>query len=161
MSDRGQTLHDFAIGMTIFLLVLGYVFAFVPSLFAPFAPATDSSAVRADRTADTLALDVLAAREPGPGEANQSVAGTLDPACTDDFFDDGAVSQPPCPVSASSVAELVGVPDRTGINVTLERNGTVRRTVGPAPSVAVDRVLRAVRIVSLDGRDHRLVVRLW
>ncbi|MEF8789569.1 MAG: hypothetical protein V5A61_05540 [Haloarculaceae archaeon] len=161
---RGQTLHDFAIGMTVFLLVLGYVFAFVPGLFSPFSPETDSTAIRVDRTADFLAGDLL---------VEDGVAGSLNETCTRHFFDGSSPAG--CdrlsrPVDEAYVRELAALTPRTHVNVTMVRNGSVARdpdpsgdrlAVGPDPASAGERVIRAVRIVSFDGRDYELVVRLW
>ncbi len=48
--DRGQTVQDFAIGASVFLLTIAFVFAFIPTLFTPFedsiAPGLDSQASR-------------------------------------------------------------------------------------------------------------------
>lgn len=161
MSDatdtRGQTLHDFAIGMAVFLLVLGYVFAFVPSLFAPFTPETDSTAIRVDRTADTLTRDVLV--------ENDSRAGVLNETCTEDFFNDTIA---PCGFN-SDIHEIVALPSETNVNVTMMRDGTIANhpetgttlTRGPSIEGAGGRVIRAVRVVTLDGLDFQFVVRIW
>jgi len=48
--DRGQTVQDFAIGASVFLLTIAFVFAFIPTLFTPFedniAPGLESQASR-------------------------------------------------------------------------------------------------------------------
>lgn len=154
--DRGQTLHDFAIGMVIFLLVLGYVFAFVPGVFAPLSPDVDSTAIRVDRTADFLTADLLA--EDGAGLV-------LNETCTEHFFD--GTSPADCdrlkqPVDEEYIRELAALPARTGINVTMLRgDGAATYAVGRSPADVDDRVIRAVRVVTFDGRDYRYVVRLW
>lgn len=161
---RGQTLHDFAIGMAVFLLVLGYVFAFVPSLFAPFTPETDSTAIRVDRTADTLTRDVLV--------ENDSELGVLNVTCTTYFFNG---SQPngcarlSTPVDQTYAHELTGLPPSTTINVTMVRTGSIATYQGTGDTLAFgptveglgDRVIRAVRIVMFDGKDYQFVVRIW
>lgn len=162
MSDatdaRGQTLHDFAIGMAVFLLVLGYVFAFVPSLFAPFSPDSDSSPVRADRTADLLTRDVLA--------ENASAPGLLNVTCTEDFFND-TIANPSCGFGSVDIQELAALPSRTSVNVSMWRNGAIQNysdtqlARGPSPEDGAPRVIRASRIVLFDGRDYRFVVRIW
>lgn len=167
--ERGQTLHDFAIGMVLFLLVLGYVFAFIPQLFSPFTPATDSSALRVDRTADFLTQDALAERRPNVGDGNRTDGRTLDPVCTEDFFNGSGIEQ--CPTAADNVTRFVGLPEESSVNVTMERNGEIARyngtgsdtrlATGPEPNVDAKQVVRAVRVVSLDGRDYQFVVRLW
>ncbi len=162
---RGQTLHDFAIGMTVFLLVLGYVFAFVPGLLTPFSPETDSTAIRVDRTADFLAEGLL---------VEDGDAGSLNETCTRHFFNGSSpagcdrLSQP---VDEAYARDLSALSSRTQLNVTMVRNGRVARypdpatgdrlAVGPDPASADDRVIRAVRVVSLGGRDYQLVVRMW
>lgn len=165
LDARGQTLHDFAIGMTVFLLVLGYVFAFVPGLFSPFSPETDSTAIRVDRTADFLTGDLL---------AEGGVAGALNETCTAYFFNGS--SPDGCDrlgqsVDESYVRDLAALSSATSVNVTMVRNGSVARypdratgdplAVGPSPQSAGGRVIRAARIVSFDGRDYRFVVRMW
>lgn len=166
-TDRGQTLYDFALGMAIFLLVLGYVFAFVPALFEPFAPTEDSTAVRADRTADTLVEDRLAAVRSQGGDA----AGVLSVPCTRAFFNG---SSPPADCGYATridgqadLRRVAGLPARTSVNVTMRRDGTVqtyrgdRLAAGPPPNLDSRRVVRVVRVVQFDGRDHQFVVRLW
>lgn len=156
--DRGQTLHDFAIGMTIFLLVLGYVFAFIPSMFAPFTPHTSSSPVRADRTADFLTRDLLAENDTAPGVLNVT--------CIEDFFNT-TYNVPDCGFGSKNIPNLTGLPSRTSVNVSMWREGTVRThnntrlARGPSPEGADPRVTRSARIVKFDGRDFRFMVRIW
>lgn len=156
--------------MAIFLLVLGYVFAFVPSLFQPFAPIEDSTPARADRTADTLVRDKLAANASQTGGA-AARTGILSVPCTGAFFD-GSTPPADCRYSAQvsgadDVKRVAGLPDRTNVNVTMRRNGTVgthegdRLAVGPPPNRDSRRVIRVVRIVQFDGRDYQFVVNLW
>jgi len=154
---RGQTLHDFAIGMAVFLLVLGYVFAFVPSLFAPFTPETDSTAIRVDRTADTLTRDVLVEND------SDSAPGVLNATCTEDFFNE-TIS--PCGFN-STIRNITALPSQTNVNVTMVRNGAIAShngtTLARGPSIegAGGRVIRATRVVTLDGHDFQFVVRIW
>lgn len=165
LDARGQTLHDFAIGMTVFLLVLGYVLAFVPGLFSPFSPETDSTAIRVDRTADFLTGDLLAA---------DRAEGPLNETCTAYFFNGSSPDN--CDrlsrsVDESYVRDVASLSSRTRVNVSMRRNGNIARypdpdtgdrlAVGPDPESAGGRVIRADRIVSFDDRDYRFVVRLW
>lgn len=163
-ADRGQTLHDFALGMVVFLLVLGYVFAFVPTLFAPFAPQTDSSPVRADRTADHLTRDVLV--------ENGSTSGPLNVTCTEAFFrlDPANASTPPdgCRFAADAdLDRIAALPAETELNVTMRRGGGIAApngvvlAEGPTPGTSSGRVIDATRIVSFDGKDYRFVVKIW
>ena len=62
--ERAQTAQDFAIGISIFLLVVGAVFAYFPTLFTPYGQAIqgEDTSAQADRVA-TLIVD-------GEGERN-------------------------------------------------------------------------------------------
>lgn len=166
--DRGQTLYDFALGMALFLLLLGYVFAFVPSLFEPFSPIEDSTAIRADRTADTLVHTTLARND---SQSRVAAAGVLSVPCTRTFFN-GSAPPAECHYSTtvsdqSDVRDLTGLPDRTELNVTMQRAGRIqssqgdRLAVGPTPNLDSRRVIRATRIVQFDDTDYQFVVRLW
>ena len=56
--DRGQTPQDFAIGMSIFLLAVVTVLAFIPSIFTPFtAPADAVEGQAAAAFATSLGLE--------------------------------------------------------------------------------------------------------
>lgn len=161
--DRGQTVHDFAIGMVIFLLVLGYVFAFFPGMFEPFSPEVDSTPIQADRTADYLTQDLLV--ENGSEEV-------LNVSCTELFFDVGQATATDCdrltqPGDEAYIRELAALSARTSVNVTMVRTegpatysgGTL--AVGPSVDAVDAQIIRAVRVVTFDGRDYRFVVRLW
>lgn len=159
---RGQTLHDFAIGMTIFLLILGYVFAFVPGLFTPFSPDADATTVRADRTAALLTADALAENDSSPGQLNAT--------CTVAFFDESASVPADCRFADADLWTVTGLPERTGVNVTVRRAGSIASypdddgtalARGPSPDPNAERGVRAVRIVTLDGTDYRFEVRIW
>jgi len=56
--DRGQTPQDFAIGMSIFLLAVLTVLAFVPSIFTPFTAPETAVEGQGDR-ASTVVMDEL------------------------------------------------------------------------------------------------------
>lgn len=181
-SARGQTTLDFAFGVSIFLLSVIFVFAFVPSLFAPFQ--TDQAkSLTANRVADTLAQDVLLSDDPETMEPF-----VLDKACTDRFFaqlnGSATGAQPPdCrfSTSASSVRDVAGVRSvATGLQPTKQVNVTIeqydssgnraivtfgeRYAAGDVPVRPTDSTA-ARRIVSLSdgGTEYRLVlvVRIW
>lgn len=155
--DRGQTLNDFVLGMTLFLLTVGYVLAFMPSLIAPYVPAEDGSTIIADRSAENLIHDKLAK----DGSTNE-----LDAYCTREFFAGNAPSN--CPFESADPQDAVGLRDRTHANVTISyQNGTVttydgvRLAQGPSIPEHGDDVVTATRIVTLDGGTVRLQVRVW
>lgn len=153
--DRGQTTIDFAVGATLFLLTIAFVFTFVPVMFQPFAT-SQSDPLVADRTANRLATDVLG----DPAEPY-----VLNETCTTAFF---AGTAPPtgCPdPTDGSLGDhpnpMLGVPDDTNLNVTLvDPGGTVEGSVGDPRAGASD-VITAQRRVLYRGESYELYVRVW
>jgi len=158
--ERGQTTTDYAVGASIFLLVVVGVFAFLPSVFAPFSLDGGASMVVADRTANALAGSALAADATRPTRANAT--------CTEGFFDgDGAVPAG-CnyDADAADLHSALGLDDRRSVNVTVtgqagvaSLNGTVLRTGPPVPERGD--VVAASRLLLLDGSQHTLTVRVF
>jgi hypothetical protein len=157
---RAQTTLDFAVGMSVFLGIVAFAFAFMPTMFAPFQSDTGTEFVVADRAADRLAADALAESPRDPG--------VLDTDCTRDFFDTGAAPPPACRygTDASDLRAALGVGDDVNVNVTLRDGGGVgtlggtRLAAGGEPT-SVDDTVVATRVVLLDGDQHRLFVRVW
>lgn len=58
-SGRGQTTLDYTVGVTIFLLVLSTVFLFIPGTLQPFMKGGQEDIVAVNRVADSLAEDLL------------------------------------------------------------------------------------------------------
>ncbi len=166
---RGQTVLDFAIGAGVFLLTVGVVFAFVPTMFEPFAGSAGSTPIVADRSADLLSGPLLA--------SDPATPTVLDTACTAAFFGaNGALaSAGDCGFVADDPAvEILGLGDRS-VNVTV-RALSDSPTTGVAQTVTVDGtdytltrgsegipsdVSVASRVVSIDGEAYRLVVKVW
>ncbi|WP_152040687.1 DUF7287 family protein [Salinigranum salinum] len=152
-AERGQTTIDFAVGATLFLLTMAFVFTFVPVMFQPFAT-SQSDPLVADRVANRLATDVLG----DPAEPY-----VLDETCTTAFF-----ASNPAPsgcsylYSASSHPYVaLGVEDDTRINVTLvDTDGAVVEKIGDSRENARD-VITAQRRVLYGGESHELYVRVW
>ena len=152
---------DYAIGASLFLLVLVGVFMFLPSVFAPFSGDGGASLVVADRTATKLAGETLTASAARPT--------VLSTACTTAFFDATGSAPPDCnyDADASELSAALGFNDRRRqVNVTVT-NESGRRTLngtdlraGPAVPTTGD-VVTATRIVLLDGEQNRLRVRVW
>ncbi|MFB6121502.1 MAG: hypothetical protein ABEJ68_10345 [Halobacteriaceae archaeon] len=158
---RGQTTMDYAIGMSLFLLVLVGVFAFLPSIFAPFSADGGASLVVADRSADRLSGETL---------TNATATPTvLDADCTAAFFDASATVPTECnfETDASNLSGALGYDDRRHrLNVTI-RGGSGIVTVsgtelqaGPVVPESGD-VVTSSRVVLLDGDYDQLVVRVW
>lgn len=186
---RGQTPLDFAIGISIFLLVVVYVLAFVPGMLQPFVEGQDGNTIVADRTADKLAQSTL-----GTPEEPFNVSGR----CTAAFF--GGPDPGTCQFdTTASIRErlgLVGNPAGTGVNFQIELRGNVSRTDsdgadrlcwdvtddrvvesddagcgddaddttfvgGEDPPTDRDSVVVSRRVVSVDGSIATLYVRMW
>jgi len=153
--DRGQTTIDYAVGVSVFLLVVAFVFAFAPSLTAPFTGDATDAVVVADRSADRVANDLLVEDPTRPAVLNTT--------CTEAFFDtDGPDRSDDCryDANASKRKTALGVlsPVRS-VNVTVVGDGPTL-AAGPSPSRGAD-VSVARRAVLLDGSDASVVVRVW
>ncbi|MFB6089761.1 MAG: hypothetical protein ABEJ97_01765 [Halobellus sp.] len=161
MTARAQTTIDFAIGIGLFLVVVAFVVAFVPTIFAPFQSADGPQA--ADRIATSLATDRLG----GPTEPY-----VLNATCTDAFFEQlesGTDAPTTCryDTDADNTSAMFALPDPGGVNVSVytldgsvATRGGEELAVGPTvPDVGT--VTAARRIVLLDGETYRLLVRVW
>ncbi|WP_424015303.1 DUF7287 family protein [Halorubrum xinjiangense] len=172
--DRGQTVLDFVVGMSVFLVAVGFTFAFVPSLLEPYAVGEGATVIVAERGAARLAESSLA----GAGST-----ATLSHACTFAFFDrtdpETASDDSDCAWTANADdlhAEL-GIADRRGLNLTVTQHGTiasldsdgtaVAMRAGPAPPSSTS-VSSASRIVTIDDpgdreppETYRLTLRVW
>jgi hypothetical protein len=144
--DRGQTQQDFAIGISVFLLAVLFVFAYLPSTLASSDAQIERESYTADRVATAILTNVSA-----EGGANQ-----LNDTRTEQFFtwhDDG-----------DDIRANYSISDTTQVNVTLETlDGIiVDSRDGEAGDAYLERAGAAVaRIVWLDGTRYRLVVRVW
>lgn len=177
-ASRGQTPIDFAVGAGVFLITLAFVIAFVPTLFDPFSAAETASPVVGDRAAASLTGDLLAASPATPG--------VLDPTCTVAFFaptagaptDDCRFDADPeqDPAAHFGLDREVQViihalnetsPSQAPTTTTfVAESGTyeditlIRPVDGPS-GTASDDIAVSQRVVSLDGKQYRLTVRVW
>ena len=158
--ERAQTTIDFAIGIGLFLLVVAFVVAFVPTIFTPF------QSTEGPQTADRIATSLSTDRLGDPSEPY-----VLNATCTDGFFgqlhDNGsAPSDCRFNTSATTTREMFTLDRPRNVNVTVRyANGSVvdsgdRLAAGPTPPETTS-VSAATRVVSLDGHPRRLVVRTW
>lgn len=117
---RAQTTLDFAIGISVFLVALTFVFAFVPGMLQPFEDSTPETTTLGNRVAKQLAGGILV----DPGEEP-----TLDINCTVEFFTATPTGSPPCPFDQSvdvpgqrdpAFVDRLGVTDRQRLGVTIE-----------------------------------------
>ncbi|MFC6864524.1 hypothetical protein ACFQGE_13790 [Halomicroarcula sp. GCM10025817] len=187
-TERGQTTLDFAIGMSLFLAVLIFIFLFVPGLLAPFTAGGQEETVSSNRVADYLAKGALGTpRDPF----------VLDTQCTILFFDNQTAADK-CGGDWSGdmpVEETMGLdPARQNLNVTIRgtapnsgeeeilcwdeddnvlvgiSHGTcgttpgdpdVPFTRGDTPPDANDATVTALRVASLKGTDVTVYVEMW
>lgn len=157
--DRGQTAFDFFVGMSVFLVTLSIVLAFVPTMVQPFDSEAGPNMVVADRSAALLAEDLLVADVASPGVLNTT--------CTVDFFDDDPdVADCRFTQDGSNLVDALAVDPYTSVNVTVESAGTVLTVdshalqAGRSPPVTAD-VVSARRAVLVDGSRAILRVRVW
>ena len=177
--QRGQTTLDFAIGMSLFLSVLIFIFLFIPGLLSPFSAGVQEETVTTDRVADGLTMGML-------GSPQQPYV--LDEYCTQEFF---AGNAPPSGCgynSGGSTEERVGLdPALENVNVTIRGNATATAapdetlcwdganeelvaasgscgtilTTGGNPPTDNDASVTALRVVSLNGQDVTVRVVMW
>ena len=179
---RGQTTLDFAVGVSIFLAVVMFIFLFVPGIVAPFTVGAQDETVTVNRVADGLTQGQLGSPER---------PGVLRTDCTVDFFEHasaGGSTIDSCGIRGEDLAEFVGVTDRQNVNVTITgdpspgdagteqlcwdgSNGrVVERDSGacgvllaagdtPPPNNADS--VKATRVALLSGEDITLTVEMW
>jgi len=170
---RGQTTLDFAIGISVFLAVIVFIFSFAPGILTPFTVTGQSDAVTVDRVADQLSQDLLGSPEE---------PYVLDRGCTVVFFDRSGENDPDfddheCRFDDEALNDQVGLSNSTSVNVTVRGNltggtestqlywdtgdrtlenesnaDTVRLAIGDTPE---DRraTTAATRVVRLHGAD--------
>jgi hypothetical protein len=173
---RAQTPIDFAVGASVFLLTLAFVVAFTPTLFDPFTAAETASPLVSDRVAAGIAGDVLAASPAEPG--------VLSPACTVAFFEsnESLATDAGCDGVTESPADRFGTdgdvqvvihalgetrPSGNASSLSVRtRHGTfedveLSRSTDEAGATGGDDVTVSRRLVSIDGTQYRLTVRVW
>lgn len=143
-TGRGQTTIDYVVGITIFLLIVGLVFTFVPLSFQPVRTDWGTTAMTADSVVSFLAGSHLARSPSEPGVLNATE--------TDNFFSTNN--------DQADLRDTLGLDRGTNVNITIENASTVKYntdTVAPDTST----VVVAKRTVLLEGKQYRLYVRLW
>lgn len=172
-ANRGQTVLDFVVGMSVFLIAVGFTFAFVPSLLEPFTAGEGAKVIVAERGAAHLVETSLSAGAPS----------ALHAGCTREFFGgDAAADACDWEHDAAALNDELGVRSVRGLNVTVTSAGTpvgIDADGGVAPADTVDETAGAAvlaggpappssasvsagsRIVDLDGETYRLTLRVW
>lgn len=154
--DRAQTAHDFSIGMGIFLLTIAFVFAFIPTVFAPFSDPGHGGVNAQAQEATSVVL----------GHVTVDGSSTeLDKAATEAYFADlrgGGVD----------LVTNVSLKSYANANVTIETlDGDAIVTSGGTTLAAGDEYENqagavTTRIVTIPGHAEcatgcRLTVRVW
>jgi hypothetical protein len=150
--------------MSVFLLTVAFVVAFLPGMFEPFTASDEGDVLAADRTA-TLLSEQLLAEPTNPGALNAS--------CTAEFFsetDYGMIDPCGLDADASDLDTALSLGPATSVHITIEENGTVHSLnyggddvdllAGPEPPKS-ENVVVSRQVVLLDGEERDLVVRVW
>lgn len=181
---RAQTTLDFAIGVTTFLVVVLFLFAFVPGILEPFEVSGEQDVVLSDRLASRLSQDTL---------ADPTAPFALDTVCTVRFFDESTSPPASCDYDGTGLQERLRLPSHENLNVSIE--GTLVGTdddlicwddddetlveatnaacdeatnpddqvlaVGSVPPSANDGTVTARRVVSLNRENVTMKVVVW
>jgi hypothetical protein len=188
--SRGQTTLDFAIGISIFLAVLLFIFLFLPGILSPFTESAQEETIASNRVADKLTSGML---------ASPSEPYVLDGYCTVEFFDAPDESEHQdsdipngCAYEEGTLEEQVGVAagrervrvsmrgditddgnsdtlcwDSTGTDTGLieeSQSGTdidCDVTLARGNPPTTQDTITAIRTVSLDDTDVALYVEVW
>ncbi|WP_440991298.1 DUF7287 family protein [Haloarchaeobius baliensis] len=157
-SDRGQTTQDFAVGISVFLLTVGFTFGFLPTLLSPFgSPVGDDITAKSDRVAGTMISDLAVDGEPRTLNATQLQA----------FISNNQ--------SEASLREYFGLRASADLNVTVidvhDGGGRDVLQLGGSPMVAGDDyrsqtpAASTTRVVLVSGGQCDvqclLVIRVW
>ena len=145
--ERGQTTHDFAIGISIFLLTAVFVVTFVPNVTTPFATGiTEIEQEQSQGAARLLVSDL----------STSDASTALNTSRTDAFFDQSW--------DDDDLQERLALPSTAKVNI------TVRATSGDGtivPELTAGDIYRgeagatSVRIVTYNDQSYRLEVRVW
>lgn len=172
---RAQAGIDVLVGVGVFMIAVGFVFGFVPTMIDPFADDQETPLV-ADRVASQIVDGMMA-------EAGRSTL--LNETCTYAFFNDsrgdGADCAVPYDETESDLSKRLGIDSSYSVNVTIRRNvsgdpapevlctdgtdvrscssGLDRLAIGPEPP-ADGTVVAARRTRFLDDKDVLVVVKL-
>lgn len=157
MPDRGQTAHDYLLGMVLVLLTVAAVFAFFPEVFVPFEDSVDTGD---EHMATRLADEVVGVNSTAGEERTVNVTGL-----ERTLRDTGAFGR---------LAERSGIPEWKQVNVTVQGSGgtvlAASTTSGPGsvfrpetsgPAASRVRTILAHNRSSECADGCQVVVRVW
>jgi len=147
MTDRGQTVYDFLLGVVLFLVVVVSIFAIFPDIFEPFF---DPSPGERDEMADRVASELI---------ENTSVS-TEEKTLQYERLNDTLQS---IGDDTSTLKNKTGVPEIRNIQVELRNSTTGVQTWGKDPQNVWSVSVRNVRVTGRSGCETvcRLIVRVW
>jgi hypothetical protein len=148
--DRGQTIQDFATGVGIFLVVVAFVLALLPSIFAPFqVPIQSDQTAQAERLATVITAEVT---EPYNGTV-------LNHSRSSRFFSDASP-----PTDSQQIRTRYNMDVTVQVNVTLLTVESIDNLYVGQP-VGDRAVASSARVVTDNGvlcrPTCRLIVRVW
>lgn len=160
--DRGQTPQDFALGVGLFIIVVGFTFAFLPSAFMfTGADPGPTEMKQAERTSMALISNLSV----GENQNTLNATGTADFFNQTDTeselqsaFDLSTTTNINVTIQPLNYDDVVTVRDSNSVDISLT-SGTTYPPDRPAAEV-----VRIVRIVDQDGDcvpGCRLVVKVW
>lgn len=175
-NTRGQTTLDFAIGVSVFLLALVFVFAFVQGTLLPFTDGAQEETVSSNRVADLLVKDLLV-----DTDRPYILNGTCTAALLSDDSGNG------CGFDGATLPARLDIADDQSINVSMRGDpdgdgdngllcwdagtGTVLNsghtdcntdlTYGPAPPTSADTAVTARRLVDIEEMRASIEVNMW
>jgi hypothetical protein len=156
---RGQTQQDFAVGVSVFLLAVFFVFSFVPTTIAPTDANTESESYVADRIAGSV-LETLSERDEANAVAVDRAAGFFaNHSATGSIQANYSVAEPrQVNVTLETLQGVTVTVNETSESVGVGVNGTVARAGDDYPGgVGV----AASRVVRIDDDRYRIVARVW
>lgn len=156
---RGQTLFDFVVGITLFLLVILFTVLFIPGLLDPFQTTRDVNTITADRGADHLTQTVLHESGTGPYILNEQ--------CTIAFFNGNPSTA--CPVTTDDLHAILGLNTRSHVNITITDStqnvavidNVALQTGDPLPQSQSRNTYRSTRIVTINNNQYELQYEVW
>lgn len=147
-SPRAQTTIDFLIVISTFVVVIGFLFSFIPGITTPFNDGQSPNPMIADRTATHLASDTLTSPA-----STETLNGT---EVTDFFGTEGGLNDE---LGVKGTKRLhVEIADSNGDVVTYNGVELARGSEPPTSPTESGRVTTARRSVALDEQPCRLEV---
>jgi len=156
MTERGQTIHDYLLGVVLVLLTTAGVFAFFPNVFVPFQDPVDSEN---RQMASELAAEVVEVNSTTQGER------TVNLTALKRTLED--------PDALGVLVNRSGIPEWKQVNVTVQSDdgvefagessdtGSVYREDSSGPPATMVRTVQAQNSSHPCAESCQVVVRVW